>query len=208
MRAPRRLGLLLLGLVASAWAPLADSAYSDDAVKAAFLYRFTGFVDWPEASLLRDEFTVAVLGSRPVARELSRLLARYPVKSLPARVRTIDDPAQARDAQVLYVGPGYAGELEEIVTALGRQPVLLVTDRPGALEQGSAVNFLVVDRRVRCEVSVGAAQRAGLKVSSLLLAVVARVRRALMPLPHRPCPPKSPPADSFDRACRVRVASL
>ena len=204
MRASRRLSLLLFGLVASAWAPLAQCAYSDDEVKAAFLYRFTGFVDWPDRSLETEQFTIAVLGSRPVARELSRLLARYPVKTLPARVRVVVDPAQARDAHVLFVGAGYGGDLRQVVSTLGAQPVLLVTDRPGALDEGSAVNFLVVDRRVRFEVALGAAHRAGLKVSSQLLAVAARVRGAQVPLPPGTCPPTI----SFDRSCRLQVASL
>ena len=199
---------MVLGLLCAGWSPVPCAAYSDDAVKAAFLYRFTGYVDWPPSSLQGGEFTVAVLESRPVARELSRLLARYPVKKLPGRVRMVDEAAQATGAQVLYVGQGYRGDLQDIARTLAAQPVLLVTDRPGALDEGSIVNFLVVDRRVRFEVSLGAAHQARLKVSSQLLAVAARVRGAVMPWPVRPCPQSFPPTNSFDRSCRLRVASL
>ncbi|HET9693509.1 MAG TPA: YfiR family protein [Steroidobacteraceae bacterium] len=206
MRRTLRRSLVVLSLLVAGAPSPAGAAYTDDAVKAAFLYRFTGYVDWPQSSLQGGEFTVAVLEAPPVARELGRLLARYPVKQLPARVRVIDDVAQAAGAHVLYVGRGYQGDLQDVVRELAAQPVLLVTDRAGALDDGSVVNFLLVDRRVRFEVSLGAAQRAGLKVSSQLLAVAARVRGAVMPWPLRPCPQSGPPTNSFDRSCRVRVA--
>lgn len=205
----RRFSLCFLGLLAAGWVPPTSAAYTDDAVKAAFLYRFTGYVDWPPETLNAEEFVVAVLQARPVARELMRLLAKYPVKSLPARVRVIDDVSQLDGAHVLYVGTAYAGDIHEVVRAVANRPILLVTDRAGALDEGSAVNFLVVDRRVRFEVSLGAAQQAGLKVSSQLLAVAARVRGAVItPLPHRPCPVRAPGAAGHDSSCRVRVAAL
>jgi hypothetical protein len=143
-----------------------------------------------------------VLGSRPVAKELARLLARFPVKDLPARVQLVDDPTEARDAQVLYVGSDFHGDLRDVAGSLARRPVLLVTDHPGALDDGSAVNFLIVDRRVRFEISLAAAQRAGLKVSSELLAVAAHVRGAA--LPWATCTESW--RNAVQHGCRFRVA--
>ena len=194
----------LLGLLVTGWSGAAQAAYSDDAVKAAFLYRFTGFVDWPPQSLEPGHFTIAVLGSRPVAKELARLLVKYPVKNLPARVRLVDHARQALDAQMLYVGTSFLGDLREVTDALERRPVLLVTDHPGGLDEGSAVNFLLVDRRVRFEISLAAAHRAGLQVSSQLLAVAAHVRGAA--LPSRSC--NDTWRQSLDHGCRFRVAML
>jgi hypothetical protein len=192
----------LLGLLFTGWTGIANGAYSDEAVKAAFLYRFTGFVDWPPESLEPGHFTIAVLGSRPVAKELARLLVKYPVKNLPARVRLVDHPREALDAQMLYVGASYPGDLREVTDALAQRPVLLVTDHPGALDEGSSVNFLVVDRRVRFEISLGAAQRAGLRVSSQLLAVAAHVRGAALSSPSCSA---APWRLSLGHGCRIRV---
>jgi hypothetical protein len=199
---PRVRCCALLGLLFTGWTGIAHGAYSDEAVKAAFLYRFTGFVDWPAESLEPGHFTIAVLGSRPIAKELARLLVKYPVKNLPARVRLVDHPREALDAQMLYVGPSFRGDLQEVTDSLNHRPVLLVTDRAGALDQGSAVNFLVVDRRVRFEIALGAAQRAGLKVSSQLLAVAAHVRGAALTSPS--CSVESW-RQSFGHGCRLRV---
>jgi hypothetical protein len=208
MARPALAGWIVLGLLLYGWTDPVAAAYRDDAVKAAFLYRFTGYVEWPPASLQSGKFTVAVLGSRRVAHDLGLLFAKYPVKNLPGRVRVIDDPAQAVDTHVLYIGPGYQGDLQEVVHTVAERPVLVVTDHPGALDDGSAVNLLRVNRRVRFEVSLAAAHRAGLKVSSQLLAVAARVRGALVPPLSFRCPVTYPPTDSFDRSCRVRVARL
>jgi hypothetical protein len=205
VRQPRLSCCTLLSLLLAGSAGSAHAAYSDAAVKAAFLYRFTGYIDWPPATLQAGQFTVAVLGSRPVAQELALLLEKYPIKSLPGHVRLVDDAKQALDVQMLYVGTGYRGDLREVADAVGNRPMLLVTDHAGALDEGSAVNFLVVDRRVRFEVSLAATHRAGLKVSSQLLAVASHVRGAGMPL--RPCAPPWTLAVGAEHGCRVRMAA-
>jgi hypothetical protein len=163
--------LLCLGLPAQP----AD-VYSAETVKSAFLYRFTGYVDWPAAALDRPEFTIAVLGADTVAEELARFVPGRPIKNLPARVLAIHAIHEAASAQLLYVGPAYRGPLREVTDALGGKPVLIVTDREGALDEGSSVNFLLVDRRVRFEVSLAAATKAGLRIDPALLAVAAQVR--------------------------------
>lgn len=168
--------LLLVGAVP----PVAAGAeqYREDTVKAAFLYRFTGYVDWPEGNVPEREFTIAVLGSDAVLRELQRVVARQQILRRPVRVLQVQVAAQAAKAQVLYVGPEYVGSLQAAVDALASRPVLVVSDQAEGLDSGSTINFLLLDRRVRFEVSLTAAQRAGLRISSELLSVAARVRGA------------------------------
>jgi hypothetical protein len=156
----------------------AAQPYREDAVKAAFISRFTGYVEWPATTFNGGEFVIAVLGAPQVADELQRLVAERPVKNLPTRVRKITTAAQAREAHVLYVGLQYGGNLDRLTKDLGPRPVLVVADHPHGLDEGSIINLLLVDQRVRFEVSLPAAQRAGLKLSSELLSVAVRVRSA------------------------------
>jgi hypothetical protein len=72
------------------------------------------------------------------------------------------------------VGPGHDSELS--LTGITSRPVLVVTENDRGLDQGGEINFLLVDRRLRFEVSLLAADRAGLKISSELLSVAVRVR--------------------------------
>jgi hypothetical protein len=77
---------------------------------------------------------------------------------------------------MLYIGPGHADSLRALIAAVGSRPVLLVTDDEDGLAFGSALNFLKLDKRVRFEVSLTAADRSGLKISSELLSVATRVQ--------------------------------
>lgn len=184
MGAYRRLkpGVLWSWLLILSVTPIAASGAAEPqieaAVKAAFLYRFTGFIEWPEQPLQSKEFTIAVLGSKTVADELAKLLPRRSIKNLPTRVRVVTSSAEAAEAQMLYVGPDFVADLGEAIGALEGRAVLVITDHANGLDEGSILNFMVVERRVRFEVSLAAAQRAGLKVSSQLLAVAARVQNS------------------------------
>ncbi len=88
---------------------------------------------------------------------------------------TTDAAKGGPKAQLLYVGRNYAGNLGRLIADQRGRPVLIVTDQPGGLEAGGAINFLLVDQRVRFEVSPSPAQGAGLHISSQLLAVAVRV---------------------------------
>jgi len=165
--------------MSAAWPSRAAETYSADAVKAAFLYRFAGYVDWPEdiaAQAPQAPFTIAVLGDDGVVRELQKLLPSHMIKNHPAEVRSIRRIQDLGDAQMLYIPARHRGDLHTLLAGLATKPVLVVTDEEGGLDDGATVNFLLVDRRVRFEVSLGAAERSGLKISSELLSVAARVQ--------------------------------
>src|ERR1700691_3252727 len=82
--------LAVLGaLGAAAGRALRAQSYSEDAVKAAFLYRFAGYVDWPAAALVDPQFTIAVLDADGVAGELGRLLQNRRVQDRAAQGRSV-----------------------------------------------------------------------------------------------------------------------
>ena len=154
----------------------AAGSYSEDAVKAAFLYRFTGYVDWPSQALADPQFTIAVLHADGVATKLGRLLQNRLVQNRPARVRSIKNVRELNGAQMLYIGTAHRDDLRHVIAAMAGHPVLIVTNEEGGLDAGSTVNFLLIDQRVRFEISLDAAQNSGLKIASELLAVAIRVR--------------------------------
>lgn len=156
----------------------AAAPYPEEAVKAIFLYRFAGYVTWPASTANAPQFTIAVLGAENVAEQLKEFLPAHPIQGRPARVATIQGIGQLGDAQMLYIGPGITGKLSVLIEALKDRPVLIVTDQPGALEEGSTVNFLLEEQHVRFEISTAAAKRSGLSIGSDLLAVAERVKTA------------------------------
>ena len=177
------------------------AAYSEDAIQAVFLYRFAGYVQWPMSGQARH-FVVAVLGADDVAARLQSLLPDHPIHGLPAEVHRIQGLDSLGSAQMLYVGPGYDGNLAALTSRLRGRPVLVVTDRDGALDAGSMVNFLLQSGHVRFEVSMVAARRAGLTISSQLLAVAQRVKTG-----DRSAQPLCAPLAGHRRMCARRVAT-
>jgi hypothetical protein len=176
-RCSKALALGTLWVCVLAGRPLsAADLHGKDEVEAAFLYRFAGYVEWPPEALAGQDFTIAVMGSDNIARELQRILPQHSLKNHPAQVRRIKRLSELHDAQILFVGPDYNDELKFIVSRVADHPVLVVSASEHGLEDGSCVNFLFVDRRVRFEVSLTAADHVGLRVSSELLSVAVRVQ--------------------------------
>ena len=160
----------------------ADS-YPEASVKAIYLYRFAGYVEWPPEASSRARFTIAVLADDAVAEALARVLPNHPVGNRPTEVRIARSSQDLSDAQIVYVGRRFQGDLGELISKFAHQPVLVVTDKEEALRLGSMVNFVLTDHRVRFEISPSAAEHAGLKISSQLLTVAVHVQTgSLRPL--------------------------
>ncbi len=182
-RIPLVLAVMALVLGRTACASEDNEPYSEASVKAVYLYRFPGYVEWPEKVRSLPRFTIAVLSNDGVADALARLLPSHPIGNRPAELRIAHSARDLLDAQVAYIGSDYQGDLQQLIAKLAGKPVLVVTDQEAALGFGSMVNFLVIDRRVRFEVAPFAAARSGLKIGSQLLAVAVRVRTGQLESP-------------------------
>lgn len=176
-RARRIAGLAaFIAAAAPAFGQAAFAAdYSEDAVKAAFLHRFAAYVEWPASNEAGADFVIAVAGADGVLQELQRLLPRVTVQQRPARAVVASRPEHVADARILFVGQQGAAGRRALIAAAARRHVLVVTDGPGGLEDGGAINFVRDGRRVRFEISLAAAERHGLRINSDLLSVATRV---------------------------------
>lgn len=172
--------VVLAGALCMLWSPdrasRADETYSEDAVKAVYLYRFAGYVKWPGRPQPSEPFTIDVLGDERIASDLARLLPDHRIDGRPARARNIRTIADLGGAQMLYIGEEFTGDVRAVIAAIAGKPVLVVTDEERGLDDGAVLNFVEADRRVRFEVSLTAATRDGLEISSELLSVAARVQ--------------------------------
>ena len=168
----------ILGLV-TLWSVVATASsteeYSENAVKAAYLYRFAGYISWPKEKA-DAPFVIAVLGSRSMAQELRQLLPSHSIDSRPMLIREVTGPGDLGKPDMLYVAPGRAVSLRKILPVAGISSLLLITDEEGGLDAGSSLNFVTVDRRIRFEVSLTAAEHSKLKISAELLGIAVRVR--------------------------------
>ncbi len=170
--------LSLLALLACGSLPVGNAAelYSESSVKAVYLYRFAGYVEWPPETPAHTRFTIAVMGDDQVAEALSRLLPQHSIRGQPAEVRVAHRVADLAGAQMIYVGENHRGDLRDALAAVEHRPVLVVTGETDGLAAGSVVNFVQDDNKIRFEISLDAATRVGLKISSQLLALAVRIQ--------------------------------
>jgi hypothetical protein len=174
---------VLAGLLAAASglcpAQTGDAA-AEHQVKAAFLYKFAGYVEWPEAAFPRPDtpITIGVLGDEALAAELEQAVTGRTVGDRRMAVRRLKAGEPLAGVHILFVGKTESARLNQIVQSAAPRSVLTVTESNGALAQGSVINFVVADRRVRFEISLQSAERSKLKLSSRLLAVATQVRGA------------------------------
>jgi len=150
-------------------------------VKAAYLYNFGRFVAWPSkiAPSRGESFAVCVLGADPFGPALDATVTGETIHGAKVVARRISTPQDALTCSVLFISLSEDNRLRltEILAVLDRASVLTVSDLPEFAQRGGMVQFLLDGNRVRFEVNVPAAERAGLNLSSELLKLAVRVKR-------------------------------
>lgn len=139
-------------------------------VKAAFLYNFAKFVDWPgEAAGADGPLVITVFGSDPFGPVLEQTVQGKTVGDRPLVVRRTTRLQDLRPCHVLFISPSEKIRLPEVLRAVGGERVLTVSDMEEFLHLGGIVKFVMEDNRVRFEVNARVARESGVRISSKLL---------------------------------------
>jgi hypothetical protein len=162
---------------ASLEAQVQRAEVSESSVKAAFLYKFAGYVEWPEAAFASPDapFVIGVTGADEVAAELTKIVSGRSVDGHPVVVKRLRDGEALKGMHLVFAGKGEGPRLPALLRNAQQQGVLAVTESERALELGSAINFVVAEDRVGFEVSLDSAEKSGHRISSRMLAVARRV---------------------------------
>lgn len=165
-------GVLLLHAAASAQGL---GVARDSAVKAAFLFKFGSFVEWPPGTLRPGApLVIGVLGDDAVATELERIAQGRAVEGHPVAVVRLRDGTEAEALHILYAGGVREARIREAVNGV-RGPVLTVTDVPVGGQPGPVLVFSQEEGRVRFHASLAAAAVRNIRLSAKLLAVAQQV---------------------------------
>jgi hypothetical protein len=154
-----------------------DNRAAEVQIKAAFLYKFGEFVQWPPASFARADapFAIGVMGADDVAAALEQVVADRTVQGRPVVVRRVRRGEALGGLHVLFIGQADGARLAETLAAAKGQPLLTVTESDNAIAHGSVINFVAEDQKVRFDIALPSAERGQLKISSRLLAVARKV---------------------------------
>jgi hypothetical protein len=170
---PGRIGLAVLAM------PLPSGAAAptpgEYEVKAAFLYNFARFVEWPTQAVAGRPFVIAVYGDDPFGPLLDQTLSGQRVQDQPLELRRIRRVDDAAGVHILFVSASEVDHLPDLFKALEGASVLTVGETDGFAARGGMIGFVVQGKRVRFDVNRAHAARAGLRLSSQLLQVARAV---------------------------------
>lgn len=178
----RALAFLAFGMLislASVGAPVAGQELQapEIRVKAAFVYKFGDYVEWPAEAFSSSSspFVIGVVGADALADELARITVGRTVGGRPVAIRKLQHGEPLSGLQMIFVGRASRDQMAKTLSASKGQPVLTVSESNDALRMGSMINFVLVSDKVRFDVALAPAEAGRLKISSRLLAVARKV---------------------------------
>ncbi len=145
-------------------------------IKAAFVFNFAKFVEWPAANN-SGPFVIGIFGRDPFDGTLDSTVEGKTVHGKPFAVRRYGTPAEVKACDLLFVSAAETKHLPEILRALAGRSVLVVGEGTEFIDAGGSIGLVVEADKVRFEINSAAAERAGLKISSQLLKLARRVTR-------------------------------
>ncbi len=172
---------MLLGLLSLT----GQAAYGADAevpkeyqIKAAFLYNFTKFVEWPAARFASasSPIVIAVLGENPFGDELAKLVKGRRVNGREIVIKSVTDTSEADSVHVLFICARNDRQLGPALAQLRADAVLTVGESAAFASAGGVITFTLVEDKVRFEINQAAGEQAGLKISSQLLKLAVPAR--------------------------------
>jgi hypothetical protein len=153
-------------------------------VKAAFVYQFTRYVQWPAGVPPAGvPFSVCVVAQSTVRQAIGQVLEGEQVEGRPIRLTSPATPEAARACQVLYVEARSMAQGEPMLAAVQRSPVLTISDASEFAGNGGHIQLVRDGTRVRFDLNQTSARECGLTLRSQLLRVA---RSILVPGPGIP----------------------
>jgi hypothetical protein len=152
---------------------------SESQLKAAFLFNFAKFVEWPPAAFAEatSPMVIGILGENPFGDDLERTIRGKTINNRPLVVREFRSPGEATNCHILFISASEKKRLAEIFDGLHGKSVLTVSETDGFTEAGGMINFVAEGNKIRFQINDAAAKGAGLKISSKLLSLASRPAR-------------------------------
>jgi len=142
-------------------------------IKAAFLYNFAKFVEWPTDAFAdpRAPIVVGIVGEDPFGSVLDKIVLGKTVNGRVLEIKRLKPGPDLRNCHILFLNSSEKKHLAPILESLQGSSVLTVGETDRFAQSGGVINFIFEENKVRFEINSETAARAGLKISSKLLAL-------------------------------------
>jgi len=148
-----------------------DSQPTEYQIKAAFIFNFAKFVEWPAAAFPKasSPMVVGVLGENPFHDALEKTIKNKTVDEHPVVIMQFHSATEATNCHILFISSSEKARLPQILKQLNGTSVLTVSEMSGFTEAGGMINFVFEGTKIRFQINNDAANSVGLKISSKLL---------------------------------------
>lgn len=155
-----------------------QNALAERQVKAAYIYKFASYVEWPVAAFARSDspLVIGVMGADMLAEELEHTVVGRTVSGRSFSVRRLSLSDSLAGVHILFIGKAAVrAQIAEMLAVAKGQPVLTITDSPEYYSSGTMINFILADNRLRFEVALRPVSYSGLKISARMLGAAYKV---------------------------------
>jgi hypothetical protein len=165
-----KFGMALFAL----WAVIAGSANADDKdihedeVKAAFVYNFAKFVEWP-ADKTGTQVNLCILGESPLGFSALKAIDGRTVQDKPLVTKLLNKPDELKDCHIVFIAVSESNKIAHLLKTAHQHHVLTVSDMEEFAKTGGIIGLVKTDDKIRFEINLLAAKEAGVVISSRLL---------------------------------------
>ncbi len=153
--------------------PVSSANNQEYSIKAAFIYNFIKFVEWPKDDC--PELCLCIYGKDPFGKVIDSLEGKV-VKGKIIRVLRIPENAPLSHCDVLFLSAEEKDHQEKVLSLCSESPTLTIGETKDFLEQGGIIKFILLNNKIRFEINATQAKRIGLKLSSKLLRLAKKVK--------------------------------
>ena len=173
-RATLIVGLILTLLQAVGTAE--ESQLSEYRVKAAFVFNFAKFIEWPPESFSDDtsQLVIGILGENPFVSDLDQTIQNKTINNHPLAIRPMRSVKEVTNCHILFISSSETARLPESLRAVRGKSILTVGESGGFIQAGGMINFTWEGKKIRFQINDEAAKQAKLKISSKLLSLSLR----------------------------------
>jgi hypothetical protein len=178
----RRCATFILALILAVFVAgnghAADSQPTEYQLKAAYIYHFAQFVEWPRAAFTdtNSPLIIGVLGDNPFGDNLQKTVQGKILDNHPIIVKEFHSASEVtNNCHILFISSSEKKRLPEIFSVLDSRSILTVSELDHFNENGGMINFVLVDTKIRFQINETTAEKAGLKMSFQLLRLALQV---------------------------------
>jgi hypothetical protein len=150
-----------------------DAAPTEYQIKAAFVYNFAKFVEWPHEAFPdpASPIVIGVLGDNVFGDNLQKMVSNKAINNRPLQFKEFRSVAQATNCHILFISTSEKSKFSKVIEGLKGTSVLTVGESADFIGAGGMINFVLESNKVRFQINDDAAKKAGLKISSKLLSL-------------------------------------